>query len=197
MARGPSYRVSFRRRREAKTDYHQRKELVKSGLARFVFRCSLSHSLAQFVEAKMMGDHILASAASQELVREYGWKAPCGNLSAAYLTGFLAGLRAKRRGIEKAVLDSGVKKPVKGSKLYAGLKGVLDAGVDIRCNLDVLPTEERIAGKHVVDYWKNLTDPEQRSRIFSQYLNKGLTPEDLQEHFKGVKENIQKAFTQG
>jgi large subunit ribosomal protein L18 len=145
----------------------------------------------------MNGDRVLVSAASQELVRDYGWKAPCGNMPAAYLTGFLAGLKAKRKGIEKAVLDAGVKKPVKGSKIYAGLKGLLDAGVEVSCDSDVLPSEERITGEHVAEHWRSLTDPEQRSRFFSQYLAKGLTPEDLAKHFQDVKENIRKAFSQG
>ena len=50
---GPLYRVPFRRRREMKTDYQQRKRLLKSGKIRFVARPSNKQVLVQFVESKI------------------------------------------------------------------------------------------------------------------------------------------------
>ena len=69
------------------------------------------------------------------------------NLPSAYLTGFLAGLRAKSKGIDNAVLDIGLNPPVKGSKVYAALKGVVDAGLDVPVDPETFPAEERINGR--------------------------------------------------
>ena len=72
-------------------------------------------------------------------------------MPAAYLTGYLAGLRAVKDGVEEAVLDIGLKTPVKGGNLFAALKGMLDAGVDIPHGEEVIPAEDRLAGKHISD----------------------------------------------
>ena len=137
MAKNSTYHVPFRRRREGKTNYYRRRELLKSGKIRLVVRCTLSHTIVQFAKAELEGDRILVSATSKELINKYGWKAPTGNLPAAYLTGFLAGLKAKKAGIDEAILDVGIKKPVRGSRIYAGLKGVLDAGVFVSHSKEV------------------------------------------------------------
>ncbi len=193
MAKDSTYHVPFRRRREGKTDYYQRKELIKSGKIRVIVRCTLSHSIVQFAKAELKGDRILVSATSQELSK-YGWKAPCGNLPAAYLTGFLAGLKAKKAELKEAILDVGVKKPVKGSRIYAGLKGVLDAGIYVPHGNGIFPSEDRIKGEHIANYWEKIEDPMEKERKFSQYLKNGLTPDKLPEHFEEVKQNIEKAF---
>ena len=39
--------------------------------------------------------------------------------------------------------------PTKGSRIFASLKGILDAGIDIPHNEEVLPSEERIKGEHI------------------------------------------------
>ena len=93
MAKGPAYRVPFRRRREGKTDYKARKALVISRLPRVVTRGSLKHMNVQVIEATPTGDKVIVSANSQEL-KNYGWKVSCGNLPSAYLTGLLCGMRA-------------------------------------------------------------------------------------------------------
>ena len=46
------------------------------------------------------------------------------------------------------VLDLGLQRSVKGSRIYAALKGVVDAGININCNKKVFPNEERIKGLH-------------------------------------------------
>ncbi|RLI26765.1 MAG: 50S ribosomal protein L18 [Candidatus Hecatellales archaeon] len=194
MARGPRYRVPFRRRREGKTNYYRRRELLKSGELRLVFRPTLSNAIAQFVKAELPGDRILVSAVSRELVKNFGWKASCGNLPAAYLTGLLAGLKARKAGIEKAILDAGIKKPNPGCRIYAGLKGVLDAGVNVPHDPECLPSEERIRGEHIASYWKTLSQAE-RERRFTHYLKAGLSPEELPKHFEEVKQAILKAYS--
>lgn len=148
MAHGPRYRVAFRRRREGKTDYHQRFTLVRSGWNRFVVRKSLKHMRVQIVKAEKQGDITLASSHSSEL-KKYGWTKSTSNTPAAYLTGYLCGLRAVKAGIEKAVLDIGVHRVVPGSKLFAALIGAVDAGLVIPYNETVLPSQERRRGAHL------------------------------------------------
>jgi len=82
----------MRRRREVRTDYHQRLRLLKSGKPRLVARVSNAHVRAQLVTPGSDGDETHAAASSEEL-GEYGWDAPTGNLPSAYLTGYLAGAR--------------------------------------------------------------------------------------------------------
>src|SRR5699024_7753435 len=79
MATGPRYNVPMRRRREVRTDYHQRLRLLKSGKPRLVARKSNRHVRAQLVTPSPDGDETHASASSADL-EEYGWEAPTGNL---------------------------------------------------------------------------------------------------------------------
>ena len=148
MAHGPRYRVARRRRREGKTDYRKRINLLKSRQPRAVIRRSLRNLRIQFVEFDSKGDRIIASAEGIEL-EKFGWKGSVSNTPAAYLTGYLAGKRALKAGVEKAVLDVGLQTPTKGSRVFASLKGLLDAGMDIPYSEDVLPSEDRIKGKHI------------------------------------------------
>ena len=141
----------MRRRREARTDYHQRLRLLKSGKPRLVARKSNSHVRAQLVVTSPLGDETLASASSEDL-EEYGWEAPTGNMPAAYLTGLLAGLRALDAGLEEAVLDIGLNSPTPGSKVFAVQEGAIDAGLDIPHNDSVLADWERTRGEHIAAY---------------------------------------------
>lgn len=159
--------LPHRRRREKKTDYRNRLALLKSGKTRLVVRKSLSNMNVQFVNYKPEGDAVIASAFSQELKKDnVGWKYGCGNTPAAYLTGLLAGLRAKKANATEAIFDLGLQVSSKGSRLYAVVKGVLDAGVKIPVANENLPSDERILGKHI-------------------------RPE-IEENFKSVKEKILK-----
>jgi large subunit ribosomal protein L18 len=148
MAQGPRYRVPFRRRREGRTDYRQRQRLLRGRIPRAVVRISLRNANVQFISYDPTGDKVLAAATSKELA-ELGWTAATGNLPAAYLTGYLAGKRASKNGIEEAVLDIGLKGPAKGSAVFAALKGMLDAGIEIPHGEEVLPAAERINGAHI------------------------------------------------
>jgi large subunit ribosomal protein L18 len=195
MAYGPSYRVAFRRRREGKTDYQQRRSLVLSGLPRMVVRGSLNSVSVQLAKAEVGGDKILVSATSKELSKNYGWQGGRGNLPAAYLTGLICGYKAVADGVKEAVLDLGLRAPTKGSLVFATLKGILDAGVAIPHDEKKLPDEKRIQGQHISDYAKQLaTTPEVYQRRFTEQLSKGLRPEDTVEHFAQVKEKISSAF---
>jgi len=195
-AKGPRYRVPFRRRREGKTDYRARKALILAKLPRIVARGSLKHMIVQVVKAKTEGDEVLISAHSKELTKKFGWKGSCGNVPAAYLTGFLCGLKALEKGIKKAILDIGLRTPTKGSRVFAVLKGLIDAGVEIPHGEERLPDESRIKGEHIANYAEQLAteNPEEYKKKFSKYLTKRLKPEKLPEHFLKVKEKILKTF---
>lgn len=193
---GPSYRVPYRRRRKGKTDFHARRALVLSRIPRLVARGSLRYMMVQIVEAQPQGDKIIASAYSRELNKTYDWRGCSGNLPSAYLTGFLCGLRAAAKGVKKAILDIGLHPPTKGSRIFAALKGVMDAGVEVPCDKEKLPDDKRITGQHIVDYAKQLASSEQETyqNQFSRYLTEKLLPEELPEHFSQVKEKIEESF---
>jgi large subunit ribosomal protein L5e len=98
----------YRRRREGKTDYEQRRALVRqeknkynTPKYRFVVRFSLTNITVQVVYATIAGDRTFVSAYSKELPR-YGIKAGLTNYAAAYATGLLAARRAlKKLGLDK------------------------------------------------------------------------------------------------
>jgi large subunit ribosomal protein L18 len=148
MATGPRYHVGFRRRRQGRTDYRMRKRLVSSGIPRAVVRCTAKNTIIQFISFKPEGDIVLATATTMEL-EEVGWKHATGNIPSAYLAGFMAGKRASKAGIEKAVLDMGLKPPQKGTKVFAALKGIIDAGIEIPHGEEIFPSDERISGVHI------------------------------------------------
>lgn len=192
MAKGPTYRVKFRRRREGKTNYRLREKLILSGKPRFVVRGTLKHFIAQVIEARPEGDRTLVSAHSIELKKKFKWNGATGNVPAAYLTGLLAGLRALKKGIKEAILDIGLHTPTKGARVFAALKGALDAGMNIPHTEEILPDESRIKGEHIANYAKLLAakDRQLYERCFSQYLARGLPAEKLPEHFEEVRQRI-------
>jgi len=195
MAKGPSYNVPYRRRREGKTNYRRRKKLILSGLPRLVARKTNRHIIAQIIEARVEGDRVIASAHSSELRKKYGWLGSLKNLPAAYLTGLLCGFKALNKGVKKAILDIGLHSPSKGARVFAVLKGCVDAGVEIPHSEEILPDENRIKGQHISDYASMLSStPEIYSKRFSDYLSRGLPPEEIVKHFSTVLENIKSEF---
>jgi large subunit ribosomal protein L5e len=99
--------VKFRRRREGKTDYRQRKRLIvqaknkyQAPKYRLVVRFTNTQVICQIVYALIDGDRVLAQANSKELPR-YGLKAGLKNYAAAYCTGLLVA----RRLLQKVGLD--------------------------------------------------------------------------------------------
>ncbi|MGP8073280.1 MAG: 50S ribosomal protein L18 [Thermoplasmata archaeon] len=149
MKAGPRYRVHFRRRREGRTDYRVRLKLLKSGRTRAVVRISERRVRVALVQYDPTGDRVVAAADSSELG---GIAFPTTSLAstpAAYLTAYLAGLRAKASGTEEAVLDLGIRHPTVGGRLSAALKGLLDSGLDIPHGDEGFPPAERLNGTHL------------------------------------------------
>jgi large subunit ribosomal protein L18 len=171
----------MRRRREVRTDYHQRLRLLKSGKPRLVARVSNKHVRAQLASPGPNGDEIHAAASSEDL-SEYGWEAPTGNLPSAYLTGFLAGLRAVDAGLYEAVLDIGLNTATPGNKVFAVQEGAIDAGLEIPHSDSVLADWSRNRGEHIAEYAEQLEDD-----LYSGEFD----ATELPEHFDDVRETLQ------
>jgi len=151
MATGPKYRVPFRRRREGRTNYHQRLRLLLSKKPRMVVRRSARHTKIQLTIPGDEGDMILSSATSMDLMK-YGYSGSTGNTTAAYLTGLLFGYRAIGKGHSEGVLDIGLHASTSGSRIYAALRGAVDSGMDIPHDPVIFPSDERIRGDVVLEY---------------------------------------------
>jgi large subunit ribosomal protein L18 len=139
---------SIRRRRlENKTDYKARLELLKSGRARLVARKSNRFIIAQIVVSDIAQDKVIATVNSKELLTK-GWpKEQMGSLKslpAAYLTGALLAVKVKKQ-IKEAILDAGMYRNVKKSRIYAVVKGMNESGVKIPCSQESMPSEEDLA----------------------------------------------------
>ncbi len=145
--------IPFRRKREGKTNYKKRIAYLTSGLPRLVVRKSLKNITAQVISYEPKGDVVLVSANSKEL-KKMGWNCAGSNMPAAYLVGFLAGTKAKEAKITKAIADLGLYQKISGSKIYATIKGAVDAGLDIPIDSEVIPDEKRMKGKHIADHNK-------------------------------------------
>ncbi|MEM0129491.1 MAG: 50S ribosomal protein L18 [Thermoplasmata archaeon] len=149
MSTGPRYRVPFRRRREGRTDYRIRLKLLKSGTTRAVVRFSHRRVEVALVDFAPEGDRVVAQATSFELGALGFPPASRASTPAAYLTGYLAGLRARAAGREAAILDLGLRRPTAGGRAFAALKGLLDAGIGIPHGETAFPSDERLNGTHL------------------------------------------------
>jgi large subunit ribosomal protein L18 len=191
MARGPRYKVPFRRRRQGLTNYRKRRKLLLSQKPRLVVRKTNKHIIAQIVVAKPQGDITLVGVDTRVLAK-FGWKGDENNTPAAYLLGLIVGYKARLRGVKEAILDIGLHRPTAGARVFAVLKGALDAGLEIPHGEEILPDEDRIRGVHVAEHAKKLKEenPELYKTRFSRYLQRGLPPEELPTHFEEVKKKI-------
>ena len=170
--------------------------MILSNVPRLVVRCSLKHITAQIIDAHAIGDKTLVSSSSQEISKKFGWKAYCRNLPMAYIVGFLIGHKALSQGIDRTIFDIGLKKASKGGRVFATLKGAVDAGLNMQYNAKIMPPESRIRGEHIVSFAKELfdSDPLLYEKTFSGYLSRNLKPEQLSEHFEEVKRSITNVF---
>ncbi|RLF12467.1 MAG: 50S ribosomal protein L18 [Thermoprotei archaeon] len=195
MGRKPIRRVPFRRRRKGLTNYRVRRALIVSRKPILVVRKTNTQIIAQIVKPEVKGDVVLAQATGRELRVKFGWPASGKNTPAAYLVGYLVGLRALKAGIKEAILYIGLHRPVKGSRVFAALKGALDAGLKVPHSPEILPSDDRIRGLHIVEYARSLReeDADRFSRQFSEYLRSGFNPEDLEKAFEETKRRIESA----
>ncbi len=151
MKQKTTYTVRHRRRREGRTDYKKRLELLKGRQDRLIIRKTNKHIIIQLVKYAHDGDIVLLTASSKELEKK-GWKHSLKNLPASHLTGLLAGKKAKEKKVATAILDIGLYSPLKGSRIYAALKGVIDSGLKVPAGKEIFPGEERLKGGHIAKY---------------------------------------------
>ena len=182
--------VPFRRKRASKTNYKKRIALIKSEMGRLVIRKANNTVTAQIIDYEPKGDKVLVSARSNEL-RKLGWKMHTGSTPSAYLTGLLLGTKAKKKKIKDAVLDLGLQTPMSGGRLFAALKGAIDAGMNIPHDPEALPSNDRISGKHIAEYAAKLkNNPERYSKQFSRCLKEKMNPEEMPKAFEETKKKI-------
>lgn len=148
-----SRRLRLRRRRSGETDYRRRLKLLRGGEARAVVRVSNTQVSCQVVNYQPDGDHVVASVNGKTLVSAYGWPSDASRkaVPAAYLAGYALGHRALAAGLDEAVLDIGLAQATVGARVFAALKGMVDAGLEVPHGEHVLPDASRLEGAHISD----------------------------------------------
>ena len=183
--------LALKRRRELKTDYKNRLALLKSSKHRAVIRRSLNGVRIQAVEFMGSSDKTSVEVFSKMLLK-YGWKGHLGNIPAAYLTGFLFGKLCLKAGVKECNVDIGLNRAVKGSRIFAAVKGCKDAGVGINVAEEILPDDNRTKGVHIAEYAKKMKSESQDKfrKHFAAYIKAGSDPENLPGIFNQTKEKI-------
>jgi large subunit ribosomal protein L18 len=143
-------RIQRKRRRENRTDYESRFSLLKSGVKRIAIRKTNRFILIQLVESKESQDRVLNGITSKLLISE-GWSEKFSgalkSIPAGYLTGLLFAKKIDNK--EKYIIDLGIARNKKGSRLYAAVLGLIDGGLNICADKKVMPSKEDVEGKNV------------------------------------------------
>lgn len=181
--------IKHRRRRDGLTNYKKRLILLESKLNRLVIRKSNKHVLAQIVEYHPEGDKILVSAKTTELAK-MGYRNSTSNITASYLCGLLLAKKAERIKVGKVIVDLGLQPSIKGSKLYAVVKGCIDGKLNVIVDKEMLPDESRIKGDHIKNYAELIKSTDKYKKIFSGLLKKNVSPEKIAEAFENAKKQI-------
>jgi len=145
-------RTLKRRRKEGKTDYLKRLKLLKSDSPRVVFRKTNRYILAQYITSSEAQDKAEISIISKKL-EKFGWpkefEGSLKSVPAAYLTGMLLGKEIKKNKLETPIVDLGMIRALSKSKVFAFIKGLIDSGIEIKCDGKNFPEEERLSGKNL------------------------------------------------
>jgi len=141
-----------KRRNENKTDYGKRLMLLKSEKPRVVFRKTNKYVTGQYVTSKETKDHVEIGVNSVQLLN-YEWPKEFGgslkSIPASYLIGLLMGRKILKEKKETPIVDFGMIRSIHKTKVFAFLKGLVDAGVKIKHEEKIFPSEDRISGKHL------------------------------------------------
>jgi large subunit ribosomal protein L18 len=182
------YTSTFRRIREGKTNYRKREKLLIGKQDFVTVNVSDENVSAQLIRPDLLGDKVMASVHSNELL-SYGWKGSRKNVPSCYLVGLLLGKKCLQKKITRAILYIGKRHFT--TKIAACLKGLSEAGLEMPFSENIIPSEQRIQGNHIAEYAKKLkaNDELYKSR-FSSNLGSGLEPEEYPSHFSEVKERI-------
>jgi large subunit ribosomal protein L18 len=145
-------RTQKRRRKENKTDYLKRLKLLKGEKPRIVFRKTNRFIISEYTVSKEAQDKVIVGMDSRKL-NEYGWpknaQGSLKSITASYLTGYLTGKTIIKQKLETPILDTGMNRMIHKNKIYAFLKGIIDAGININCEKKLFPDESRIKGQHL------------------------------------------------
>ena len=137
-----------KRRKQSKTDYKKRLNLLKSGAPRLVFRRTNACFKIQYVESKEAQDKVIFGLDSKILLK-YGWpnefKGSLKSIPAAYLTG----KKMLKDKLKQPIVDFGMIRMIHKTKTYGFLKGLIDSGIKIECKEEAFPEKERIEGKNL------------------------------------------------
>ena len=182
------YTYTFRRIREGKTNYRKREKLLIGKKDFVTVNVSDKNVSAQLIRPELLGDKVMASVHSNELL-SYGWKGSRKNIPSCYLVGLLLGKKCLEKKITRAILYIGKRHFT--TKIAACLKGLSEAGLEMPFSENIIPSEQRIQGNHIAEYAKKLkaNDELYKSR-FSSNLGLGLEPEKYPSHFSEVKDRI-------
>ncbi len=159
-------RTLKRRRKESKTDYGNRLKLLKGERPRIVFRKTNKYVIGQYVVSDETKDRVEIGVNSKQLLN-YGWpeefSGSLKSLPASYLTGLLLGKKISKdkrlsqaqsgssesQTKENPIVDLGMIRNIHKTKTFAFLKGLVDAGVNVKHKVETLPEEDRIKGKNL------------------------------------------------
>jgi large subunit ribosomal protein L18 len=145
------------RRKEGKTDYKLRLNLLKSNKPRIVIRRTNKYFILQTVESVEAKDKVTKTLTSKELIKN-GWDAKAAgslkSVPAGYLTGKLFAKDLDKK--TEYIIDLGMTRTIDGNRAFAVLKGLVDGGANINVNEKVFPSEERINGEHLKDDVKTM-----------------------------------------
>jgi large subunit ribosomal protein L18 len=184
------YVPMYRRRRSGATNYNSRRKAISSRGTLLAVRISDKNVSAQFLKPTVQGDVVLAAAHSHAL-RKLGWKGSLKSVPACYLLGLWAGKNAKQKGVESAFLYNGVAPFVKGSRISAFVKGVIDGGVEVPFDEEAMPSEERLSGQNIASYAAELAkEKEVYEKRFAGLLKQGFKPEEYAQNYARTKEAI-------
>jgi len=147
MAKGK--RTTKRRRRENRTDYKLRLNLLKSGEKRIVIRVTNKYFIASAVESREAQDFVLKLVTSKDLLKQ-GWDAKSKGSLKSIPAGYLVGrLLAKELGKGNYIIDLGMARTSPGCRVFSVVKGLIDGGLKINAKGSIFPSEERLAGEHL------------------------------------------------
>lgn len=144
-------KIDRRRRREGKTDYSKRINLLKSEASRIAFRKTNKYLIVQYIKSKEAKDSVEFGTDSRVLLK-YGWpekaRGSLKSIPAAYLLGVLIAKKiTDKRNLP--IVDMGMIGSVHKSRAYAFVKGLVDSGIAVKHKEGIFPDETRIKGEHM------------------------------------------------
>jgi|TARA_B100000287_G_scaffold391766_1_gene403652 large subunit ribosomal protein L18 len=99
------------------------------------------------------GDKVALNVTGNDLVKKFSWPDNMSKKSvpASYLVGYALGKAALAAGHEDAVLDIGLAASTPGGRVFAALRGMVEAGLNVPHSEEILPDDDRVNGAHIDD----------------------------------------------